>query len=471
MHEDCAGDSTRDWGDWASETDPTTMSVTSLRIEDDEFEDQSEEMKELHAMFPKLSLFTLDKTLEKCGGDYVRTTDELLNRVFLEEDGEETVNVRGIDSFGEDLNGFRDGKKKWKQRKRSASNSDARQAYVQRRSSLTTAGSGNSSAVPPPASHWDRINEEIQYVSEALGITRAVVSSAHHANAGLLAHTVAALLDKYNGEVVDDNDEHVAELDELMQEFGNEVKKEHLDGLLRLCKTNKVAVFKLAELLRRRLPKSGPVELPKQNYSSPPSSPLKPPYARPHHPRGSEERWTTVGMSLRTDPVSPRPQHRALDSATASHLAESYRYARNEAFQKAAASYRRSRSDKLMGGAAAFYACVGHDYNAKTKEYDDIAAEKYVRENSGADVLDLHGVTVAQAVKIARETTTQWWVESKPDEAGRGIKPFRIVTGVGRHSKGGEAKLAPAVSKMLVREKWNISVGRGEISVHGVKKG
>ena len=425
MHEDFAGDSARGWNDWASETDPTTMSVTSLRIEDDEFEDQSEEMKELHAMFPKLSLFTLDKTLEKCGGDYVRTTDELLNRVFLEENGEGgSVNVRGIDSFGEDLNGFRDGKKKRKQRKRSASNSDAGQAYVQRRSSLTTAGGGGSPSVPP-VSHWDRINEEIQYVSEALGITKTVVSSAHHANAGLLAHTVAALLDKYDAEVVNDNDEHAAELNELLQEFGDEVKKEHLDGLLRLCKTNKVAVFKLAELLRRRLPKSGPVELPKQNYSSPPSSPLKPPYARPHRPRDSDEDRTIVGTSLRTDPVSPRLQHGALDSATASHLAENYRYARNEAFQKAAASYRRSRSDKLMGGAAAFYAGVGHDYNAKTKAYDDMAAEKYVRENSGADVLDLHGVTVAQAVKIARESTTQWWVGSKPDEAGRGIKPFR----------------------------------------------
>ena len=120
-----------------------------------------------------------------------------------------------------------------------------------------------------------------------------------------------------------------------------------------------------------------------------------------------------------------------------------------------------------MGAAAAWYSDMGHQYHAKTKEYGDLAAERYVAENSRGDgVLDLHGVTVAQALNIARERTAQWW--RLPPEARRGHTPFRIVTGLGRHSKG-EAKLTPAVSRML-RDNWDIRIGKGEILVHGVRR-
>ncbi|KAF8243784.1 hypothetical protein K440DRAFT_636791 [Wilcoxina mikolae CBS 423.85] len=453
-----------EWEDWRSdaETDPTTtMSMASLRIDEDdgfgEDEELSDEMRTLHAMFPTMSKYTLNRTLEKCGGDYTRTTDELLNQAFLEEDG---VEGKGVDGFCEEVNGFRSGRKRKKQKGRTL-------ITPQRRMSLPPEGTENVPSAPR-VSVWDKKNEEIQYLSETLGLPKGVVASKHHSTGGSLPRTVAALLDIYGGEATGDKEEHIAELDELLQEFENDVKTQHLERLLRLCKDNKAAVFNLAELLRRSLPKDGIFQINTTSIS--PTSPRKPTHAILHRPQDHEENWTVVGTPIRPAPVPPTYHHRPLDYTAASQVSQNFRQARNEAFQKAAASYRRSRSDKLMGGAAAFYADMGHDYNIKTKEYDDIAAERYVSENSGKDVLDLHGVTVAQALKIAKERTTQWWAETPPDERGRGMKPFRIVTGLGRHSKGGEAKLAPAVTKMLQREKWDIRVGSGEILVYGVKK-
>jgi len=453
-----------EWEDWRSETetDPATiMSMASLRIDEDdgfgEDEEMSDEMRMLHAMFPTMSKYTLSRTLEKCGGDYTRTTDELLNCTFLEEDG---VEGKSVDGFGEEVNGFRNGRKKRKQKGKIL-------ITPQRRMSLPPERTVNA----PSASRvsvWDKKNEEIQYLSETLGLPKRMVASTHHSNGGSLPRTLAVLLDTYGGEATGDKEEHIAELDELSQEFGNDVKTQHLERLLRLCKDNKVAVFNLAELLRRSLPKDPILQINTTNIS--PTSPRKPTYASPRLPQNREENWTVVGTSMRSPPFSPTYQHRPLDYIAASQISQKFRDARNEAFQKATASYRRSRSDKLMGGAAVFYADLGHDYHSKTKEYDNIAAERYVTENSATGVLDLHGVTVQQALKIAKERTTQWWAETPPDEKGRGVKPFRIVTGLGRHSKDGQAKLAPAVSKMLQREKWDITVGSGEIMVYGVKK-
>lgn len=133
-----------------------------------------------------------------------------------------------------------------------------------------------------------------------------------------------------------------------------------------------------------------------------------------------------------------------------------------------------------MGGAAAYYADIGKIHDQHYKELDNRAAEEHVISQSSTDGgrLDLHGVTVQQAVKIAREWVTRWWVEARIKEERKGrvnmnqVKPLVIVTGQGRHSKDGEAKVGPAVGKMLDREgwRWRSEGGNtGVLMVYGVK--
>lgn len=459
--------------DWLSETTARTT------IADEDENDTP--LGRLQQMFPNLKLYTLRTTLEKCGGDSQRATDELLNRSYLEED--EEVNVRGVDGFE-----FATPHQKRKGKGRSnTTNGGSRNGSAtspvgdpNRRPSLPV-----ETNTPDPISHWDRKNFEIAYLSENLGLPLNIVQLTHHTS-GSLHRTVATLIDKYGSESLFDSPEHSAELSELVNTFPT-VARQRLDRLLRLCQENKVAVFNLAELLRQNahdetIRKIAAAAAPRDSK-------------KPRQPKKPEETWTTVvGTNLRSptssssasSPTSPTASrvNRPIftNSADLRDVSAAYRESRNEAFAKAAASYRRSKSNHLFGGAAAFYADLGQDFHTKTKEYENAAAERHVEENSGVDVLDLHGVTVQQALKIVRERVTQWWVRADPGGAygsdlygSRGgnrvaRKPFRVVTGVGRHSKGGEAKLGPAVEKMLEREKWNITKATGEILVWGVRK-
>ena len=47
---------------------------------------------------------------------------------------------------------------------------------------------------------------------------------------------------------------------------------------------------------------------------------------------------------------------------------------------------------------------------------------------------------------------------------------FKIVTGIGSHSKNHAPRIGPAVTKMLVREGWRVEVGHGELLVTGKAK-
>lgn len=518
-----AANSCSEWGggDWGSDDADLVLIASAMSLEgggpgEGEREGEGDaELNELRAMFPTMSTYTLRHTLQKCGGDHARVTDELLNRAYLDvDDGVD----KGVDGFGVGSGGtVGRSASRGKRRKTKGKNSGngggngGGQGCVppvdqRRRMSLPTKAPRAASA--RGASVWDHKNEEIQFLASALGLPRTVVASKHHSTGGPMPRTVVALLNSHDGRQLteaasaSDGAKHAAELEELTREFGGHVTTEHLDRLLRLCGDNKAAVFSLAELLRRN-----PLEEEDDN--------MRPANAAPAASRVSSssfsssasshraltgllpgcENWTMVRTPLHPPPSPPHPPDSApasasggggggngsgaggygqLDYSAASQVSREFRLARNEAFQKAAAAYRRSKSDRLMSGAAALYADMGHHYHAKTKEFDNLAAERYVAENSlSDDVLDLHGVTVAQALRIARERTAEWWDCAPPPDA-RGVRPaptpLRIVTGLGRHSKGGEAKLAPAVTNMLRRDNWDIRVGKGEIIVYGVRR-
>ncbi|KAI5815095.1 hypothetical protein BZA77DRAFT_317009 [Pyronema omphalodes] len=432
-------------------------------------------------MFPALTLYTLRTTLEKCGGDSERATDELLNRSFLEQD--EEVNVRGVDAF--EFATTRQ-KRKGKGRDNTATRGNQNGSTTSpnedtnRRPSLPV-----ETNTPEPISHWDRKNLEIKYLSENLGLPQNVVQSTHHAS-GSLPRTVATLIDKHGSESSFDCPEHTAELNELVGTFPT-VSRQRLDRLLRLCQDNKTAVFNLAELLRQNTDDETVRQIAAASASKDSKKPR--PAKKPE-----AIRIKVVGTDLKppdsntSSNCSTSPTiihfHRPIftNAADMRDVSAAYREARNEAFAKAAASYRRSKSNHLFGGAAAFYADLGKDLHIKTKEFENAAAERHVEENSGFDVIDLHGITVQQAIKIVRERVTQWWVRADPGGAygsdfcaARGgnrvaKKPFKVVTGAGKHSKGGEPRIAPAVAKMLEREKWRITKTEGEILVWGVRK-
>jgi hypothetical protein len=125
-----------------------------------------------------------------------------------------------------------------------------------------------------------------------------------------------------------------------------------------------------------------------------------------------------------------------------------------------------------MGGAAAYYSSVGRDHLERAKREAAAAADALVDSQSTSNSLDLHGVSVQDAVRIASSRVAAWWDslgDAKYMRGGEAARSgFRIITGVGRHSHDGTSRLGPAVGKMLAREGWRVEVGEGVLTVTGV---
>lgn len=94
-----------------------------------------------------------------------------------------------------------------------------------------------------------------------------------------------------------------------------------------------------------------------------------------------------------------------------------------------------------------------------------------IRQNDD-HLLDLHGLTVAEAVELVKEGVNQWWSRSTMRAGRTKIKPLSIVTGIGKHSDHGQSRLYPAVLGLLTREGWKVdTMSRGSLLVTGPVSG
>ncbi|KAJ1030525.1 hypothetical protein NDA16_001434 [Ustilago loliicola] len=175
-------------------------------------------------------------------------------------------------------------------------------------------------------------------------------------------------------------------------------------------------------------------------------------------------------------------------------VAEEYRMRRDEALRKAASAWKSQRGgvrtggkggDGGRGGIAWHYADEARRLDAKSRAWSLRASQALVEDRRRAAIgvvrpgtqptashtvasntIDLHGVTVHEALSIVREQVTRWYARPGP---GMNPPPFKIITGVGRHSPHQIAVLRPAIAKMLDREGWRYDVdhSRGVITVRG----
>ncbi|KAK0514906.1 hypothetical protein JMJ35_002285 [Cladonia borealis] len=144
--------------------------------------------------------------------------------------------------------------------------------------------------------------------------------------------------------------------------------------------------------------------------------------------------------------------------------------ARSNAFAQAQAAHRKSKSIPLMGGAASYYSSVARDAHATLRQHDSARANELVARQSRPGEVDLHGVSVSDATRIAKVEVEQWWEREGREWSREGkvmVGGLRIITGIGRHSDGGRGKLGPAVRAMLKREDWKIEEGEGVFEVVG----
>ncbi|GFF22538.1 smr domain-containing protein C1235.03 [Aspergillus udagawae] len=398
-------------------------------------------------MFPSVDRFTVQHSLRKSAGDIDRAMDVLLNIAFFDEqhedeDGTKLAIPKGIDGFGECSNGDT-GRKKNRKRKGKNKNNP-----VQGLSSPSASGYMQDENLP--LNKWDAGQKDIEFIcSRTLPVLKKeAVTSAYHANGASLPLTIRSLAMAHAPEENHINAHPVllAQVAELTQEFPS-VAPTLLGGLLKITRDSTSAAGELAVAMLTRPAASSVSNLIKITAAPPP-------------------------LDLDDEPKRSSVEPRVLRHDTARVTAGDHFVASAEAFHKASAAYRRGKSDKLMGGAAAYYSSVGRDHLERAKREAAAAADALVDSQSTSNSLDLHGVSVQDAVRIASSRVTEWWDslgDAKYMRGGEAARSgFRIITGVGRHSHDGTSRLGPAVGKLLAREGWRVEVGEGVLTVTGV---
>ncbi|KAF9965691.1 hypothetical protein BGZ70_004325 [Mortierella alpina] len=148
---------------------------------------------------------------------------------------------------------------------------------------------------------------------------------------------------------------------------------------------------------------------------------------------------------------------------------------RNELFRKAARAYKGAKNKGAgMGGIAAYYADEGKKLDVQGKQWHMRAARAVVQqhrlESNDPNLVDLHGLTIAEAQTVVKEAVTQWFSRATMQANRIAAKPLKIVCGVGSHSKDRIARLYPTILSLLMKDGWRCEAENGVIVVKGVSR-
>lgn len=444
-------------------------------------EDEKTKIAMLKEMFPGAKDFAIAYTLKKCDGRLDRAMDELLNQAFFAEsevaDADEMIVAKGIDAFSED-NVRRRGRKKGAQKRlKSADMQEEKRA-----SSLP--------ATQTPAENmWTRSRHEIEFIGSRVKVPSRTVSALFHQNGASLPKTILALADSRTFRRTEDNasDEQDPVTAVNAMELGSafpSITPSHCTALIELTHPSTTAAHELAKVLdtysRSGATRGSPGGMDANAHQAVSEDSAKLRDRPTPIDRNSRSAWRSV---IRNGTTTANAPPLSQDS-TVSHpatLAHTYSLAQSRAQAQASAAARRGRSDRLMMSAAGYYSQLGRDYAAKRTEATADAADALVHSQSTCDMIDLHGVGVKDGVRIARAMIETWW-KSKDKRAmgldgrvrmeneGGVVDSLKIVTGVGKHSRGGQAMLGPAIGRMLANEGWSASVDGGVWNVTGRRR-
>lgn len=393
--------------------------------------------KWLKILFPAIESVQITETITKCGGSVQKSIDELLNLSFINDDIDENYVpppvLKGVDGFAEG----KSTRPKTKGRRKKGNH----QTHVTSEVSETSNSAANV---------WKNTAQDVDFVVSRTNLSVSTVTSLYHKNNNNLALTIRFLIGK-------EAEAHAAAIreEEIIQLQAAELKLD-LDGFSDKSIYGALLLARMIPSVARDL-----LEATVQDYHDNPKSGKLIGVAQYTPINLSEDEAPTKKKTVSAVPMG--------DAATLMSQAGVHSYHADRAFSQASSAYRRGKSDHLMGGAAAYYASVGHERRQRQKALMASAANAYVSQQSSSTVLDLHGVSVEHAVMLSRSRVESWW-ESLGDRkyvVGGIGDGYKIITGVGTHSAQGIGKIGPAVSKTLINDGWRVNVQRGEIIVEG----
>ncbi|TIA88608.1 hypothetical protein E3P99_02487 [Wallemia hederae] len=155
-------------------------------------------------------------------------------------------------------------------------------------------------------------------------------------------------------------------------------------------------------------------------------------------------------------------------------MEDDFRIKRQTAIKDAGHLYQSSKAWKHGTGAIASQARSqqAREYKELADEWAIKAAKASIQSRStlSENVIDLHYLTLAEALAVASDSVDKWW-SKRPLNNNQLLKlgPLMFITGVGLHSTGKQPILFPQVSRMLESNGWNVErqASRGCIIVKG----
>lgn len=419
----------------------------------------ADKAQNLISMFPSITRLEAERILEDCHDNLSRAMDVLLNLAFIEETQiagetpqqtpeEATQNrqsfvPKSIDGFQAEDQARGGGKKSKKKKKK----------QQQRRAELVSQATNGTASM----NKWEAGKKDIDFLSSrACALQREKIASTYHKNSMSLCATIRVLAEAHAPKdihEIEDDPVLVTQVGELGDNYPG-IHPTTLAGLIRIANHELQAAGELAETLATR-----PALTSVSNIITFVSSPVT----------LDEEDENTAP----TQPIESSSDFMNFDEAAAA--ASSHFAARSAALAQASQSARRARSNPLYGGASAYYREVGNEQRQLAMRHLATASDRLVARQSSKSDLDLHGVTVANAVRIARESVHAWWDGLGDQKYVRGGGQschggFNIVCGVGHHSLDRKSHIGPAVWNMLQKEGWRVELNRGSMLVTGVQR-
>ncbi|PNP50253.1 hypothetical protein THARTR1_09084 [Trichoderma harzianum] len=391
---------------------------------------------QLRSLFPRLDGVDIRHVLINANGVVAAALDSLLNLQYIQSTSDQAPSSNGLLDA-----------------KDSGAKSVGKAGDVGYGTSVS-----NSSRLNTPAA--------ITYIAERLHMSAEEVSIMYAESGNSKIGTVIGILDQHllqeNGEPLTSTEEKT--VSDLKQKYRS-VPETYLEVIIQITGPTSTSSAELASLLNTYFSKRSMNQKLELSYRL---TPLLHEDIEGLPGAAVDALAERKGAHRRSIPVTKADTDlaRTLQASNALHKQK------QDAMASAGSLYRRGASNPLYRQAAGYYAQQARQFGRRAQEATSAAADMHVDQQSTNTTVDLHGVSVLDGVRIARQRAVDWWqmrresrYESREGQSSE--RNLTIITGLGHHSAGGVSPLRQAVGAALTRDGWKYRVETGKFVLTG----
>ncbi|EMR08212.1 hypothetical protein PNEG_03381 [Pneumocystis murina B123] len=304
-----------------------------------------------------------------------------------------------------------------------------------------------------PSLKWNDIIPNIEWLADIFNIPKKQAASIYHQSSVSLSKSVYNLLSsdymiqRINESLVMLQHDYKSNLKQLKKQFPS--LEEHMYSRILLSVENDlpkaISVVKTIQ--------QSPIYIKDQNQTH-------------HFNTSSSERHNHINDDYKSklDNSSDDMIHTDYNLEECKANLSTFIFNRNHAFKEAAKAYRKAKTQGLYRDIVTYYSKKAQEYNSKVKLWNMRAKMCMIQNSLPSYLIDLHGLTIAEAIPLVKKAVAQWWSHEQKLQTDIPT-PLEIITGAGLHSKNKLPKIKPSILQLLNKEGWLIEEKPGKIIV------